>query len=98
MDGLRFNVLGRLFLIRRESTCGRPMHWEQMESIRPAGFVVPDFVEEAELEQYMKLSRATIHRMRAAEGFPKPIHLGTRRSALRLKDVQDWLSSLPNTR
>jgi predicted DNA-binding transcriptional regulator AlpA len=40
---------------------------------------------------------ATIHRMRAAEDFPGPMLLGTRRGAFRLKDVQDWLSSLPTT-
>jgi predicted DNA-binding transcriptional regulator AlpA len=54
-----------------------------------------EFMSVVQLVDYLGLSRATIHRMRVAEGFPKPLQLGPRRIAFRLTDVQDWLTSLP---
>lgn len=53
MDGHRFNVFGRVFAIRREAE-----QWQAYvvgpEGTRvPAGFVIPDFIEDAELEQFL---------------------------------------------
>ncbi len=53
MDGLRFNVFGRLFLIRRERGLWQAYALGADGKNSPAGFIVPDFVEEAELEQYL---------------------------------------------
>ena len=53
MSGLRFNVFGRIFLVRREGN-----HWQAYAvgsdgKRSPAGFVIPDFIEDEELEQYL---------------------------------------------
>lgn len=53
VDDHRFDVFGRVVVIRREAN-----QWQAYavgpEGTRvPAGFVVPDFVEDAELEQFL---------------------------------------------
>lgn len=53
MDGRRFNVFGRIFLIRREGDIWQAYALGPDGKRSPAGFVVPDFVEEAEMEQYL---------------------------------------------
>jgi hypothetical protein len=53
MDGQRFNVFGRIFLVRREAGLWQAFAIGSDGKRVPAGFVVPDFVEEAELEQYL---------------------------------------------
>jgi hypothetical protein len=50
---LRFDVFGQLVVISRVAD-----HWETYAigtdgKRSPAGFVIPDFIEEAELEQYL---------------------------------------------
>lgn len=53
MESQRFNVFGHIYVIRREA--GR---W-QADAIgadgkrSPAGFVIPDFIGDDELEQYL---------------------------------------------
>ena len=53
MDGLRFNVFGRVFLIRREGDAWQAYAVGADGKRLPAGFVVPDFIEDAELDQYL---------------------------------------------
>ena len=53
MDGLRFNVFGRIVLIRREGDLWQAYAVGADGKRSPAGFVVPAFVEEAELEQFL---------------------------------------------
>ena len=53
MDGPRFNVFGRIFLIRREGSLWQAYAVGADGKRSPAGFVVPDFIEDAELEQYL---------------------------------------------
>jgi hypothetical protein len=53
MDGLRFNVFGRLFLIRREAGLWQAYALGADGKHSRAGFVVPEFVDESELEQYL---------------------------------------------
>lgn len=53
MEGARFNVFGRLFLIRREDGLWHAYALGADGKHSPAGFVVPDFVEETDLEQYL---------------------------------------------
>ena len=53
MNSMRFNVFGRIYQIQRVGE-----HWQAYAvgadgKRGPAGFVVPDFVGEAELEQYL---------------------------------------------
>lgn len=53
MEPLRFNVFGRIVLVQREAG-----QW-QVHAVRadgkrsPAGFVVPDFIDEREIAQYL---------------------------------------------
>jgi hypothetical protein len=53
MQALRFNVFGRILLIARDA--GQWQAWSVGGDGKraPAGFVIPDFIEEAELEQYL---------------------------------------------
>jgi hypothetical protein len=53
MHLLRFNVFGQVFLIAREG--GEWKAWSAGADGKraPAGFVIPDFIEEGELEQYL---------------------------------------------
>jgi hypothetical protein len=53
MDGHRFNVFGRIFLIRREGSLWQAYALGSDGKRSPADFVVPDFIEEAEMEQYL---------------------------------------------
>ena len=53
MDALRFNVFGRIVLIRREGDLWQAYAVGADGKRSPAGFVVPAFVEEAELEQFL---------------------------------------------
>lgn len=53
MDGHRFNVFGRVVLVRREAALWQAYDVGVEGKRTPAGFVVPDFIEEAELEQYL---------------------------------------------
>lgn len=50
---LRFNVFGRIFLIRREAGLWQAQALGADGKRSPAGFVIPDFVEEDELEQFL---------------------------------------------
>ena len=53
MDGQRFNVFGRIFLIRREAGLWQAYAIGSDGKRSPAGFVVPDFVADSELETYL---------------------------------------------
>ena len=53
MDGHRFNVFGRVYLIRREGGLWQPFALGSDGKRSPAGFVIPDFIEDGELEQYL---------------------------------------------
>ena len=53
MADLRFNVFGRIVLIRRERDLWQAYAVGADGKRSPAGFVVPAFVEEAELEQFL---------------------------------------------
>lgn len=53
MQDLRFNVFGRIVLIRREGDLWQAYAVGADGKRLPAGFVVPAFVEEAELEQFL---------------------------------------------
>jgi hypothetical protein len=53
MDAIRFNVFGRLYLIRREADLWQAYALGQDGKRSPANFVVPEFVEASELEQYL---------------------------------------------
>lgn len=52
MQDVRFNVFGRIISVTREGTQWRIFTIGSDGKRGPAGFVVPDFVEEADLEQY----------------------------------------------
>lgn len=53
MDGHRYNVFGRIFLIRREGGLWQAYAVGADGKRERAGFVVPDFIEEAEMAQYL---------------------------------------------
>jgi hypothetical protein len=53
MADLRFNIFGRIVLIRRERDLWQAYAVGADGKRSPAGFVVPAFVEEAELEQFL---------------------------------------------
>jgi hypothetical protein len=53
MAALRFNVFGRIFVIQREARVWNAYSVGDDGKRSPAGFVVPEFVEEHELEQYL---------------------------------------------
>ena len=53
MSEHRFNVFGRIFLVRREGALWQAYALGADGKRSPAGFVVPDFVEAAELEQFL---------------------------------------------
>lgn len=52
-DCIRFDVFGRIFLVRREGAQWRAWQVGNDGKRAPAGFVVPDFLPEDELEQYL---------------------------------------------
>jgi hypothetical protein len=49
----RYDVFGRIVLIRREGALWQAYELGADGKRSPAGFVVPDFVEEDELEQFL---------------------------------------------
>jgi hypothetical protein len=53
MDGYRFNVFGNIVLIRREGDLWQAWAVGADGKRAPAGFVVPDFIEAGELEQFL---------------------------------------------
>jgi hypothetical protein len=53
MDGLRFNVFGRLYLVRREHGLWQAYALGADGKRSRAALVIPDFIEESELEQYL---------------------------------------------
>lgn len=53
MTPLRFNVFGRIVAIERHDASWRAYAVGNDGKRSPAGFVVPDFVREDELEQYL---------------------------------------------
>jgi hypothetical protein len=53
MQDLRFNLFGRIVLIRREGDLWQAYAVGADGKRSPAGFVVPAFVEDAELEQFL---------------------------------------------
>jgi hypothetical protein len=53
MKPLRFSVFGRIVVIQREGVTWRAYAVGSDGKRSPAAFVVPDFVEEDELEQYL---------------------------------------------
>jgi hypothetical protein len=53
MDEHRFNVFGRIVIIRREAGLWQAYDMGADGQRAPAGFVVPDFVAHAELEQFL---------------------------------------------
>lgn len=53
MRSHRFNVFGHVYLVRREAGVWRAFAIGADGKRSPAGFVVPDFVEDHELEQYL---------------------------------------------
>jgi len=53
MPALRFNVFGRIVLVRREGSLWQAYAVGADGKRSPAGFVVPEFVEEQDLAQYL---------------------------------------------
>lgn len=53
MQGHRFSVFGRICLVCREGGLWQAYAVGADGKRLPAGFVIPDFIEEAELEQYL---------------------------------------------
>lgn len=53
MNVLRFNVFGRIYLIQRERGLWQAYAVGAEGKRSPAGFVVPDFIEEGEMEQFL---------------------------------------------
>lgn len=53
MSALRFNVFGRIVELRREQDAWRSFVIGADGKRAPAGFEVPSFVDERELEQYL---------------------------------------------
>jgi hypothetical protein len=53
MPALRFDVFGRILLVARDAGAWQ-VWWAGADGKRaPGGFVIPDFIEEGELEQYL---------------------------------------------
>jgi len=53
MTDIRFDVFGQLLLIRRVADRWDVIAVGEDGKRSPAGFVIPDFIEDAELEQYL---------------------------------------------
>lgn len=53
MPSYRFNVFGHIYLVQREAGLWQAHAIGADGKRSPAGFVVPDFVTEDELEQYL---------------------------------------------
>ena len=53
MNAIRFNVFGRILAIEKQGPQWRAFLVGADGKRAPAGVVIPEFVEEAELEQYL---------------------------------------------
>jgi hypothetical protein len=53
MPSLRFNVFGRIYAIERQAGLWQAWAIGAEGKRRPAGFVVPDFLQEDEIEQFL---------------------------------------------
>lgn len=53
MDPLRFSIFGRIVLIQREQGLWQAYAVGADGKRVPAGFVVPDFIEEGEMAQFL---------------------------------------------
>ena len=53
MAALRFNVFGRIVLIDRKQNEWHAYYPGTDGKRRPASFVIPSFIEDSELEQYL---------------------------------------------
>jgi hypothetical protein len=53
MNASRFNVFGRLYELRREAGRWRALSVGNDGKLGPAGFEVPSFIEDAEMEQFL---------------------------------------------
>ena len=53
MDVSRFNVFGHIYELRREAGTWRALAVGNDGKLGPAGFEVPDFIEDSELEQFL---------------------------------------------
>jgi hypothetical protein len=53
MNELRFDVFGRIYLVRREDGLWQAYAVGADGKRGPAGFVIPDFIEDHEMEQYL---------------------------------------------
>jgi hypothetical protein len=53
MNALRFSVFGRIYLVQREGSLWQAYALGNDGKRSPAGFVIPDFIAEGEMEQYL---------------------------------------------
>lgn len=53
MKAIRFNVFGRIVAVGRAGASWQPYVVGADGKRSPAAFVIPDFVEEGEIEQYL---------------------------------------------
>jgi hypothetical protein len=53
MSASRFNVFGRVYELRREAGAWRALAVGNDGKLGPAGFEVPSFIEDDELEQFL---------------------------------------------
>ncbi len=53
MKHLRFNVFSRIYAIQRQGNAWQAYAVGADGKRAPAGFVIPDFIGEADLEQYL---------------------------------------------
>jgi hypothetical protein len=53
MEPSRFNVFGRIYELRREGAAWRALAVGNDGKLAPAGFVVPSFVRDEELEGFL---------------------------------------------
>lgn len=56
IDGMtpkRFNVFGRILELRREGDAWRALSVGNDGKLAPAGFEIPSFIEDAEMEQFL---------------------------------------------
>lgn len=53
MDAPRFNVFGHIYELRREAGAWRALAIGNDGKRSPAGFEVPSFIEDSELEQFL---------------------------------------------
>ena len=53
MNSLGFNVFGRIYLVERKGDLWQAYALGSDGKRSPAGFVIPDFIEEGEMEQFL---------------------------------------------